>query len=289
MIKAGGKRVAGWLGGLVAGAAILMTPVQAKEWTKVRVALTGAYEPWNFTLPNGQLGGFEPELLEYLCAHAKVECILGTQDFNGMIPALQAGKFDMLMDSMSITEERQKVISFSRPYAATPVAFVAVDGGVLSKPEDGKPTVYLTGDEVHDKPVIDELRKQLKGKTIGLQTGVSYTAFIEKNFKDVARIRLYKTAAEHTLDLVAGRIDVAFDAITYWTAALERPENKNLAYAGQIITGPVWGAGEGLGIRKSDDELRQKFDDAIQAALDDGTLLALSQKWFKADLTPQSE
>jgi len=287
MIKA--RRVAGWLGGFVAGAAILMAPVQAKEWTKVRVALSGAYEPWNFTQPNGKLGGFEPELLEYLCAHAKLECTLHTQDFNGMIPALQAGKFDVLMDSMSVTEERQKVIAFSHAYAATPVAFVAVKGGVLPKPEEGQATVYLTGDEAHDKPVIDELRKHLKGKTIGLQTGVSYTSFIEDNFKDIANIRLYKTAAEHTLDLVAGRIDVAFDAITYWTAALERPENKDLAYAGQIITGPVWGQGEALGLRKSDDDLRQKFDEAIEAAQADGTLLKLSQKWFKADLTPKSE
>lgn len=284
-----GKTFAGLVGGLLAGVALLAAPAQAKEWTKVRVALTGAYEPWNFTQPNGKLGGFEPELLEYLCRHAKLECVLGTQEFNGMIPALQAGKFDVLMDSLSITPERLKVIAFSQPYAATPVAFVSVGGGVLPKAADGKNVVYLTGDEAHDKPVVDALREHLKGKTIGLQSGVSYGAFIEKNFKDIVRIRHYKTAAEHTLDLVAGRIDLAFDAITYWGAALERPENKSLAYAGQIIAGPVWGQGEGLGLRKADDSLRQKFDAAIQAATDDGTLRQLSEKWFKADISPRKE
>jgi octopine/nopaline transport system substrate-binding protein len=289
ILKQLNKRLFTALGVMAAGVAMLATPVQAKEWTKVRVALTGAYEPWNFTLPNGKLDGFEPELLADLCARIKVECEMGTQDFNGMIPALQIGKFDVLMDSLSITPERQKVIAFSKPYASTPVAFVAANPDLLPKAPDGEPTVYLTGDAEHDKKVMDTLREHLKGKTIGLQSGVSYRAFIDKNLGDVVKVRDYKTAAEHTLDLVAGRIDAAFDAITYWSSALERPQNKSLDYAGQIIRGPIWGPGEALGFRQADKDLREKFDAAIEAALADGTLSRLSEKWFKVDITPRAE
>ncbi|MFA5489146.1 MAG: transporter substrate-binding domain-containing protein [Candidimonas sp.] len=285
---AGVGTVVAALGVAVAGLAMTAT-AQAKEWTKVRVALTGAYEPWNFTLPNGKLDGFEPELLADLCARIKIECEMGTQDFNGMIPALQIGKFDVLMDSLSITPERQKAIAFSRPYATTPVAFVSADPNVLPKAPEGEPTVYLTGEAEHDKPVIDMLRERLKGKTIGMQSGVSYHSFVDQHLSDVVKVRDYKTAAEHTLDLVAGRIDVAFDAVTYWSSALGRPQNKGLGYAGQIIRGPIWGPGEALGFRKSDDDLRRKFDEAIEAALADGTLSRLSEKWFKVDITPRAE
>ena len=92
--------------------AALAVPASAKEWTDVTIALEGAYAPWNLTDANGKIVGFEPDLTEYLCAHAKLKCTLISQDWDGMITALNAGKLDVIMDALSITPERKEVIEY---------------------------------------------------------------------------------------------------------------------------------------------------------------------------------
>ncbi|KMZ12297.1 ABC-type amino acid transport/signal transduction system, periplasmic component/domain [Candidatus Burkholderia humilis] len=259
------------LGALAGAFALIATSVQAKEWTSVTIATEGAYAPWNQTLPGGKLGGFEPELLTTLCTHAQLKCNLVAQDRDGMIPGLQAGKFDILMDVISITPEREKIIAFSRPYASTPATFAVSDDAVLPKASP------------NDQAVVDGLRKQLKGKTIGIQSGTVYTKFIQDNFKDVAKICVYKTAQERDLDLANGRIEASFDDLTYFTSGAV---DKSIFVAGPKIGGPIWGPGEGLGFRKQDADLKAKFDAALASAIADGTVKTLSEKWFKTNVAP---
>ncbi|MDY7807321.1 ABC transporter substrate-binding protein [Burkholderia stagnalis] len=283
-IKSGVRTIAA----IVSLAAALAVPVpgQAKEWKTVTVALEGGYAPWNLTLPGGKLGGFEPELLADVCARIKLQCNMVAQDWDGMIPGLQAGKFDVLMDAISITPEREKILAFSRPYAATPATFAVTDTKVIPKSDAAAPVVKLTGDAKADKPTVDTLRKQLKGKTIGIQSGTVYTKFINDSFKDVATIRVYKTSPERDLDLVAGRIDASFDDVTYYAANAGKKETASIVLAGPKLGGPIWGPGEGLAFRKQDADLKAKFDTAIGAALADGTVKKLADKWFKTDVTP---
>lgn len=262
-------------------------PGVAKDWSTVTVATEGAYEPWNMTEPDGTVSGFEPELLKDLCGRMKITCKVITQDWDGMIGALNAGKFDVIMDGLAITEDRAKVIAYTAPYAATPAAFVAAKGtDAASLPGTGSKVTL--GAEYTDKrvPSLDGLRAAVKGRTIGIQLATAFSEFIDKNFKDVATIREYKTAPEHDLDLAAGRIDLAFDDVTYFASALARPENKGLTFTGPQIAGPIWGPGEAFGLRKSDPELVAMFDAAIKAALSDGTVSRLSVKWFKVDVAP---
>jgi octopine/nopaline transport system substrate-binding protein len=275
-----------WMGVVLGVAASFAAPVQAKEWKSVTIALEGGYAPWNLTLPGGKLGGFEPELVANLCERIKLQCNLVTQDFDGMIPGLQAGKFDVLMDAISITPEREKIIAFSRPYASTPATFAVTDAKVLPKAAPTAGVVKLSGDPKTDQPTVDALRKQLKGKAIGIQAGTVYTRFINEGFKDVASIRVYKTSSERDLDLINGRIDASFDDVTYYAATIDKKDNASVAMAGPKIGGPIWGPGEGLAFRKQDTDLKAQFDTAISAALADGTVKKLSTKWFKTDVTP---
>lgn len=260
---------------------------QAKDWQNVTIALEGGYEPWNLTKPDGSLGGFEPELAADLCARMKVKCKLIAQDWDGMMAGLQAGKFDVIMDALSVTEERKKQIAFSQPYASTPAVFVSLKNSPLANIAGTGKEVRLTGNATTDKPTVELLRKALKGKSIGIQAGTVYAPFIYSNFKDIAHIREYKTAAAHDLDLTTGRLDVAFDDATYFLSAFAKPGNKNLAFTGPKIVGPIWGEGEALGLRKADADLKAKFDVAIKAALADGTVKKLSEKWFKVNVAPK--
>lgn len=267
---------------LALGILACAAPAQAKEWKSVTIATEGAYEPWNLTLPGGKLGGFEVDMMDDLCKRMKITCKLVVQNWDGMIAGLKAGKYDVMMDSIVITEERKKEVAFSTPYASTSASFVASSGKLLP---EVKSTVKLGTDPKAVRAAVEPLRAALKGKTIGIASGTVYTKFIDEHFKDIATIREYSASPDTMLDLKAGRIDAAFDDVTLINSILEKPENKGLAFMGSKIGGPVFGDGEALGFRLADTDLKAKFDAAIKAALADGTVKKLSLKWFKTDLT----
>ncbi|PYE40622.1 amino acid ABC transporter substrate-binding protein (PAAT family) [Rhizobium sp. PP-F2F-G20b] len=262
----------------------LTAPVAAaKDWKTVTITLEGAYAPWNLTNPDGTLGGFEPELAKYLCDHMKVECTLVASDWDGMIPALTAGKYDVIMDALSITEERKKIIDFTIPYAHTHAAFATAKDSPLANAA-GTGTVIKLDPGANAKE-IDALKEVFAGKTIGIQAATVYSKFIYDNFGSVATVREYKTGAERDLDLESGRIDLVFDDAVYLISAFEKA-NGTLGFTGPEIGGTIFGSGEGLGLRQADTDLRDMFNKAIQAALDDGTIKTLSMKWFETDVTP---
>ncbi|WP_213305533.1 transporter substrate-binding domain-containing protein [Paraburkholderia sacchari] len=280
------SRVKAITGAMIFAAVVAITPAQATQGKTVSIALEGSYEPWNLTRPDGTLNGFEPELAQNLCERMHVQCKLVAQDWDGLIPGLNAGKFDVIMDALSISDERKKAIAFSKPYANTPAVFVSACPGILSKGPSNGALLKLTGNQVQDKPTVALLRNSLKGKTIGIVTGSVYSNFINQNFKDIATIREYKNAPDHDIDLTSGRIDVAFDDAAYYASALSKPGNASLCLTGPKIGGAIWGDGEALGLRKSDTELKAMFDRAITDALADGTVKRLSEKWFKTDVAP---
>ncbi len=258
---------------------------QAKDWKTVTITLEGAYAPWNMTNADGTLGGFEPELAKVLCEKAGVECKLVPSDWDGMIPALNAGKFDIIMDALSITDERKQVIDFTIPYAATPAAFATAKDSPVANAAGSGAAVKMTPGQTGVKE-IDALKEAFKGKTIGIQAATVYAKFIYDNFGDIATIREYKTGADRDLDLQTGRIDLGFDDAVYFQTAFDAA-NGALVFTGPEITGSIWGAGEGLGVRKADTDLRDMFSKAIKSALADGTVKNLSMKWFKTDVSPQ--
>ena len=120
--------------GVSLAATLALAPAaMAKDWKTVVIGMEGAYEPWNLTDSSGKIVGFEPDLVIDLCKRAGLECKIIAQDWDGMIPGLKAGKFDVIMDGMSITDERKKEIDFSKPYAVSPGAFLAPKDSPLAK------------------------------------------------------------------------------------------------------------------------------------------------------------
>ncbi|MBM7046830.1 MULTISPECIES: transporter substrate-binding domain-containing protein [Rhizobium] len=272
------------LSGAVAAAAFV-APAVAKDWKAATITLEGAYAPWNMTNADGSLGGFEPELAKVLCERAKIDCKLVASDWDGMIPALNAGKFDVIMDALSITDERKQVIGFTVPYAATPAAFATAKDGPLANAAGTGTTIKMTPGQTGVKE-IDALKAVFKGKTIGIQAATVYAKFVYDNFGSIATIREYKTGADRDLDLQNGRIDLGFDDAVYFSNAFASA-NDTLAFTGPEVAGSIWGEGEGLGIRQADTDLRDKFNEAIKSALADGTIKTLSMKWFKVDVSPE--
>jgi octopine/nopaline transport system substrate-binding protein len=274
---------------LALAAATLATGGAAAQnkWAKITIATEGAYAPWNF-VEAGKIVGFEIDLANDLCKRMKSECTIIAQDWDGIIPALNARKYDVIMAGMNITDKRLEVINFTRPYAAGPHGFAVMKGSALEKLAGAGQKFSMTTNPAESKKIIDEWRAALKGKTLGVQVSTTNSAFLEKYFKDVATIREYKTTEQHDLDLAAGRVDAIFAAHSAFVATMAQPQFKDMMIAGAGLSGDILGRGVAVGLRKADTDLHKMFDEAVLAACKDGTIKSLSMKWFKSDLSPQA-
>ncbi|AEH85157.1 transporter substrate-binding domain-containing protein [Mesorhizobium sp. B283B1A] len=251
----------------------------------ITIATEGAYAPWNFTNADGKLDGLEIELANNLCERMKVKCTIIAQDWDGLIPSLKVGKFDVIMASMFITPKRLETIDFTQPYAIDPGGFAAAKDSDLGK-LGASTEKFKLDDEAASQAAVDKLKPLLKGKVVGVQAATAMLEFVKKYFGDTVEIREYKTTEQHDLDLAAGRIDAIFAQKTALAATLAKPEFSGFTVAGPGFVGGLFGAGTGAGLRKEDAKLKEMLNDAISAAIADGTIKRISEKWVKTDVTP---
>ena len=280
------------LAGIAAGLGLLLGASSAdaqSRWATqgVRIATEGAYAPWNFSKPDGSLDGFEIDLAKELCQRMSVRCTVVAQDWDGIIPSLNAGRYDAIMAGMNITPRRLEAISFSRVYAAGPGGFGVAKDSPLARLAGTGTRLNLETQAADARAAIDALRAAVRGKTIGVQTSTTHSNFLNEYFKDVATIREYRTTEQHDLDLQNGRIDAIWAAHSAMTATFAQPGFEGFSIVGPGFSGGVLGVGVAVGVRKADNDLREMFDKAIADALADGTVRTLSMKWFKVDLSPQ--
>jgi octopine/nopaline transport system substrate-binding protein len=260
---------------------------EGKTWTHVTIATEGEFRPWNFTKPDGSLDGYEIDLIKYLCDHMKVQCTTVVQSFDGMIPALQAGKFDAIISGMSATPKREEVIDFSDSYGTTGQTFATLKTDDLATLPLKDQVFSLSSDEAGAVDALKQLAPLLKGKTIGVQTASIADTFAQKYLKDYVTIQEYKTTEQHDLDLKAGRVDLIMASTAYISTAAGKPGNEDFTMTGPRFQGGLLGRGSSVGLRKTDPELKAKFNEAIAAAKADGTIKKLSDKWFGFDVTPK--
>ncbi len=271
---------------VVALTAVLATPVQAKEWKKVVISTEGAFAPYNLVRPDGKLDGFEIELAANICPRVHLECTFIATDCNGVIPGLLAGKYDAIMDGMSITPKRKEVIAFSLPYTQSPSTFAVMkDSPLANLPDSGK-RVSLD-DKAATEAAIKDLAPALKGHIIGVQVSTIQDDVLNTYFKGLAEIRTYGKTEEHDLDLQAHRVDLVMASTTYFVSTLSKPGGDQMKLAGPLFVGGPLGEGAAIALRKEDTDLKALFDKAIEEAKADGSMKALAIKWFKSDVTPQ--
>jgi octopine/nopaline transport system substrate-binding protein len=282
------KNAGSWLTFLLITVFILAIAgsTEAKEWKKVRIATEGAYAPWNFMDSSGKLSGYEIDLANDLCSRMKVECELIAQDWAGLFPGLNAGKYDLVMASVGVTEKRKETLSFSNFYAYQSSKFVVLKSNPLAKSvPDSNAMVDLDNMTPESTKALDAIKKALSAKVIGAQTATNQYKFLDAYFKDITEIRDYKTAEQTDLDLSAGRIDALIVSTTYLKPLMATDKGKDLALIGPYFRGKYFPIGNAAAFRKDQDkELVQMFNVALETAIKDGTVSKLSVKWFKYDV-----
>ncbi|MEJ2762766.1 ABC transporter substrate-binding protein [Photobacterium sp. MCCC 1A19761] len=252
-----------WILAAAVVSALGATSVQAKEWNVIRFGIEGAYPPFSWTEPNGELKGFDVDMANALCQELQAKCKIVAQDWDGIIPSLLARKYDAIIAAMSITEERKKKVDFTGKYALIPNKFVAKKGTEL-----------------------DFTKAGLKGVKVGVQRATTHDKYLTDNYGDSVSIVRYGSFDDAYLDLKAGRIaTVLGDASALQEGLLNKAGGEGYEFIGPSLTDPEWfGEGFGIAVRKQDRDLTQKLDAAIQSLREKGEYQKIAAKYFAYDV-----
>ena len=231
----------------------------AKDWSTVRFGVDASYPPFESKGSDGKLVGFDIDLGNEICARLKAKCVWVENDFDGMIPALKAKKFDGVLSSMSMTPQRAEQIAFSSKLFNTPTRLVAKKGsGIL--------------------PTADSL----KGKTVGVEQGTIQETYAKENWAPKGvNVVPYQNQDQVYADLISGRLDAALqDEVQADLGFLKTPRGAGFQFAGKEI--PTGAAA--IGLRKEDADLKGKIDKAIADMIKDGTYKKIEAKYFDFDV-----
>lgn len=243
-------------------AAAVAAAASAASAENLKICVEGAYPPFSQVNDKGEVEGFDIDIANALCAQMGATCAMVQTEWDAIIPALEEGKCDAIIASMSITEERKQRVEFTKKYYQTPARFVAKDGAGWEATDAG-----------------------LAGKTVCVQRGTIHQGFMEGEFPNVT-LSLYPTQEEVYLDLVSGRCDASIaDSIAILDGFLNTDAGKGFAFFGPSFSVPKYhGEGAGIALRKTDTALRDRFNAAIEAIRASGEYGKISEKYFPFDI-----
>jgi polar amino acid transport system substrate-binding protein len=224
-----------------------------KEKGVMRIAMSGAYPPFNFVNEQNEVVGFDPAIGTEIAKRMGLKTEIITTAWDGIIGGLLANKYDAIVGSMSITPERQKVVDFVGPYYTTKRAvFTKKDSGITSV-------------------------SQLKDVTVGVTLGETHEEWAREQGYTV---KTYKGLPELPLELQNGRVDV-FIADSIAAILAMKKNNYDFVMLPDLETESV---GAGIAIRKGNPELASAMQKALDSMMEDGTYLEIANKWVGGDI-----
>ena len=250
---------------IVLAAALAMSFATGALAQQVKIGIAAeAYPPFASPDASGNWVGWEVDIINAVCKAGALDCVITPVAWDGIIPSLTSGQIDVIMASMSITDERMKTIDFSDKYYNTPTVIVGAKGVEMAPTAEG-----------------------LAGKIIGVQASTVHEAYVNNYFAPTAaEAKVYQTQDEANQDLAAGRIDatqadsIALDAFLATDAGKACCEVK-----GTVADDPaILGLGVGAGVRKGDDALKAQLNTAIAAIIADGTYDAITKTYFASSI-----
>lgn len=242
----------------------LSASLHAGDLPTLRFGVEPGFAPYESKDAAGNLVGFDIDLGNAICAHLQRRCVWVVNSFDGIIPALNARKFDAILSAMNITTARQKQVDFTDKIYAPPIFLVARKGSLAGNQPD-----------------------QLRGKTLGVEQGSSQEAYAQKYYRQPGiSVHAYQGSQSVIQDLAAGRLDAAILAgVVADYNFLRQPQGADFAFVGPALQDPeLFGAGAAIAVRKGDDTLRSQLNGAIAALIADGSYQKLAGNYFSFDI-----
>jgi lysine/arginine/ornithine transport system substrate-binding protein len=234
---------------------------QAKTLKEIKFGVDPTYPPFESLAPNGDFVGFDIDLGKAICAELKVKCVFVQQGFDGIIPALQARKFDAILSSMTVTPQRAQQIDFTSEMYNEPTSLIAKKGSGL------EPTAA-----------------SLKGKTVGVESGTIQESYAKAYWQpNGVNVVSYPGQDQVYADLLSGRLDASLqDSVEADYGFLKTPKGADYDLAGNVTYDPqdVLGSYIAIGVRKDEPKLTAKIDKAIAVILKNGTYKKIEAKYF---------
>jgi octopine/nopaline transport system substrate-binding protein len=252
----------------------------------IRIGTEGAYPPWNNLNSAGDLEGAEIDFGNEACKRMGVTCEWVTQDWDGIIPALLQGKYDIIIAGMSITEERKEKVNFTTGYMTDGARFAVLkNSGLADLNIAGMAKVNLNNAGGKEQAAIGQLIAAMDGKTICVQSSTIHQNFLEKHMSGAVDVKLYQAVDDHNLDLAAGRCDAVLADVGSIIDFMESDGGVDVAFTGPTFSGGVFGDGVGGAVRKEDTDILEMWNTAISEMSKDGTTAEITKEWFGRDIS----
>jgi polar amino acid transport system substrate-binding protein len=245
-------------------AAVSVAGAQAQQQPELKLTIgtEGAYPPFNSVSADGSLVGFDIDIAKALCEEMRADCTFVTQDWKGIIPALQAGRFDAIISSMAVTDEHKKKVDFTHIY------YRAVPAIVVPK----------------NSTIPDAAPESLKGRSLGVRDGTVHSRYAKAKYKE-SDIRKYPKVADYEKDLAEGRLDAAMGSGLALEAWLKTDAGQCCRVLATIKPDPeIHGQGAGIAVRKGDTDLVNRFNAALAAIRTNGTYKRINDGYFDFDI-----
>ncbi len=241
---------------------LFMNSVQAET---LRVGMECTYAPFNFKSPDGQLMGYDVDVAKGVAGLIGADLEFVCQKWDGMIPALLANKFDIVVASMSITDKRLKKMDFSSTYR------ISV-GRLVGKKNSGWELFDSAG-----KPIP----ANFAGLKVGLERATTYSDWFENELPQ-AKVVLYDTNEALYLDLVNGRTDMIMtNPMKAHLRFLSKEDGAGYEFVSpQVDEKKYFGTGVGIGLRQGNEALKGRLDKAIRTLADHGYLESYALQYF---------
>ena len=252
----------------------------------IRIGTEGAYPPWNNLNSAGELEGAEIDFGNEACERMGVTCEWVTQDWDGIIPALLQGKYDIIIAGMSITEERKEKVNFTTGYMTDGARFAVLkNSGLANLNIAGMAKVNLNNAAGKEQAAIGQLIAAMDGKTVCVQSSTIHQNFLEKHMSGAVDVKLYQAVDDHNLDLAAGRCDAVLADVGSIIDFMESDGGVDVAFTGPTFSGGVFGDGVGGAVRKEDTDILEMWNAAIAEMSKDGTTAEITKEWFGRDIS----
>lgn len=221
----------------------------------LKVGLMGTYAPYNFLNANKEVDGFDADIAKEVAKRLGVKAEFTTQAFSGLIPSLQAGKFDAIISQVTITDERKQQLDFSDPYITNQVKIIVNENN-------------------------NEITKlaDFKDKNIGVGLGTNDETYLRTEVLPQVgnfNIKTYNDVITSLQDLNVGRIDATINNIYALKPIVEENGFKIKAVGDAIKSDQA-----GIAIRKDNPELLEALNKAVTDMKADGTYETIFVKWF---------
>ncbi len=252
----------------------------------IRIGTEGAYPPWNNLNAAGELEGAEIDFGNEACKRMGAECEWVTQDWDGILPALLNGKYDIIIAGMSITEERKQKVNFTNGYMTDGARFwVLKDSGLANISLAGVTKVNMNTAGGKENAAVGQMIAMFEGKTVCVQSSTTHANFATQYMSGGSTVRLYQTVDDHNIDLAAGRCDAVLTDVGSAIDFMATDQGSNAAFTGPTFSGGPWGDGVGGAIRKEDTDILEMWNKAIAEMSADGTTATITEKWFGRDIS----